>query len=111
MTDKIQDEARKNRQLAADWAEEQDKNRKLSAELVVAQREFEKQKIDSENQEKYIARVATQLQKFRLGQYLKYKVLSKLTLGQLRAQYREKYQEQKLIYEDIKKGNFIYRKN
>ncbi|MBR7068959.1 MAG: glycosyltransferase [Oxalobacter sp.] len=38
--------------------------------------------------------------------YLKYKVLSKLSFGDMRLRYRDKYQEQKRIYCAIKKGRF-----
>ena len=113
LTDRIQDETQKNQQLTADilsirqdLGEERNKNRKLSSDLVGMTEKFKEKHADSENQKKYIAHVATQLQRFRLEEYLKYKVLSKLTFGQLRARYKEKYQEQERIYESIKMGNF-----
>ncbi len=46
------------------------------------------------------------LQSFNISQYLKHRILSKLTFGNARLQHREKYQEQKKLYRAIKKGRF-----
>lgn len=46
--------------------------------------------------------------KFRIGDYLKYKILTKLTFGGMRAHYREKYQQQKRIYRAIRRGRLDF---
>lgn len=51
------------------------------------------------------SKIRSQMQEFRIGAYLKYKVLSKLMFGGMRRRYREKYQEQKRIYRAIRKGD------
>ncbi|MBS7328892.1 MAG: hypothetical protein KIG68_09155 [Oxalobacter sp.] len=51
------------------------------------------------------SKIRSKMQEFRIGAYLKYKVLSKLMLGEMRRRYQEKYQEQKRIYRAIRKGN------
>ncbi len=41
---------------------------------------------------------------FKIGKYLKYKILSKITFGSLRQRYKKKYKEQKTAYRAIKKS-------
>ena len=71
---------------------------RLSSETASQKKVLEKQK-------KRLSQIISQMQGFRMGSYLKYKVLSKLTFGDMRSRYRVKYQEQKKIYRKIKKGS------
>ena len=43
------------------------------------------------------------LKKFRVSKYLKYKILSKLTFGETRRNYQEKYNEQEESYKSLKR--------
>ncbi|MBR7070469.1 MAG: glycosyltransferase family 2 protein [Oxalobacter sp.] len=74
------------------------------ASQVLSQLHDEERK--NKRQEAYIFRASSQLRRFRLTKYLKYKFLSKVTFGNMRNHYKEKYQEQKSIYKSIKKGRF-----
>ncbi|MBS7328780.1 MAG: glycosyltransferase family 2 protein [Oxalobacter sp.] len=74
------------------------------ASQVLSQLHDEERK--NKRQEAYIFRASSQLRRFRLTKYLKYKFLSKVTFGNMRNHYKEKYQEQKSIYKSIKKGQF-----
>lgn len=61
--------------------------------------------IDERN---YYEKTLFRVRKFRIGAYLKYKFLSKLTLGSMRVRYRKKYWEQERIYRAIRQGRLDF---
>lgn len=101
------------RMLQSDLKQSQLNLKQLKQKLTVAEQKRQQLAIDMriceknlKKKERYISDIESQLKKFSIGKYMKYKILSKLTVGGMRHRYQEKYQEQKAVYQSITKGRF-----
>lgn len=76
----------------------------IKSEYSRVRAERDKLEIKLRNKKKELIDIKNNHKEFDIKKYIKYKILSKITLGKMRERHKQKYQIQKSIYSSMKEG-------